>query len=78
MSATPSRCFRCGSTEVEDRPVEELVHRGAYVVALRLVAGVCANCGERYLQRDDVATIEDVRGRLERGDLEGFRVTADL
>ena len=78
MPATPSRCFRCGSTEVEERSVEELVHRGSYVVALRLVAGVCANCGERYLQRQDVATIEDVRRRLERGDLDGFRVTGEL
>ena len=78
MTATPSRCFRCGSTEVEDRSVEELVHRGPHVVALRFVAGVCAQCGERYLRREDAATIEDVRGRLERGELNGFRVTGEL
>lgn len=78
MSANLSKCFRCGSTEVEERPVEELVRRGQYVVALRLVADVCASCGERYLQREDVSTIEDVRRRLERGDLEGFRVTGEL
>jgi YgiT-type zinc finger domain-containing protein len=78
MPATLSRCFRCGATEVGDRPVEELVRRGSYVVALHLVAGVCANCGERYFKRDDVATLEDVRRRLERGDLDGFRVTGEL
>ena len=47
-------------------------------MALHLVAGVCANCGERYFKREDVATIEDVRRRLERGDLDGFRVTGEL
>ena len=78
MSAKLSRCFRCGSTELEARPVEELVRQGAYVVALRLVAEVCATCGERYLGREDVTTIEDVRSRLERGELQGFRVTGEL
>jgi len=38
MSATLSKCFRCGSTAIESRPVEELVRRGPYVVALRLMA----------------------------------------
>jgi YgiT-type zinc finger domain-containing protein len=78
MPGKLSKCFRCGSPEIEDRAVEELVRRGPYVVALRLVAGVCANCGERYLQREDVSTIEDVRRRLERGELDGFRVAGEL
>lgn len=75
---TLSRCSRCGGTDIQTRPVEELVHRGQYVVALRLVADVCASCGERYLQRTDVAMIEDVRTRLDRGELDGFRVTGEL
>jgi YgiT-type zinc finger domain-containing protein len=78
MSAKVSKCFRCGSTEIAAKSVEELVRRGPYVVALRLVADVCASCGERYLQRQDVSTIEDVRRRLERGELDGFRVTGEL
>ena len=78
MPGTLSKCFRCGSTEVESRAVEELVHRGSYVVALRLVADVCASCGEKYLQRSDVLKIEDVRRRLERGELDGFRVAGEL
>ena len=72
MSVNVSKCFRCGSTDTAARGVEELVRRGPYVVALRLVADVCSNCGERYLQRQDVSTIEDVRRRLELGQLEGF------
>jgi YgiT-type zinc finger domain-containing protein len=78
MSAKLSKCFRCGSSDIEERSVEELVRQRQYVVALRLPANVCSNCGERYLGRDDVTMIEDVRRRLERGDLEGFRVTGEL
>ena len=78
MPATLSKCFRCGSTEIQSRPVEELVRRGTYVVALQLVANVCTGCGERYLQRSDVLAIEDVRRRLERGQLDGFRVAGEL
>jgi hypothetical protein len=48
------------------------------VVALRFVADVCARCGEQYLQRSDVSMIEDVRQRLDRGELGGFRVAGEL
>jgi YgiT-type zinc finger domain-containing protein len=78
MLAKLSKCFRCGSTDLEDRPVEEFVRQGRYVVALRVPANVCANCGEQYFERDQVALFEDVRRRLEHGDLEGFRVTGEV
>jgi len=78
MLAKVSKCFRCGSTEIEDRPVEELVRQGRYVVALRVPANVCSNCEEQYFEKDQVATFEDVRRRLEHGDLEGFRVTGEV
>jgi YgiT-type zinc finger domain-containing protein len=78
MAATLSKCFRCGSGAIETRVVEELVRRGPYVAALRLRADVCTACGERFLDGDDVSTIESVRQRLDRGDLEGFRVAGEL
>jgi YgiT-type zinc finger domain-containing protein len=78
MLAKVSKCFRCGSTEIEDRPVEEFVRHGRYVVALRVPANVCSNCGEQYFERDQVTMFEDVRRRLEHGDLEGFRVTGEV
>lgn len=78
MLAKLSKCVRCGSTEIEDRPVEELVKQGRYVVALRVPANVCCNCGEQYFERDQVAMFEDVRRRLAHGDLEGFRVTGEV
>ena len=70
--------LRCGSTDIEDRPVEEFVRQGRYVVALRVPTNVCANCGEQFFERDQVALFEDVRQRLEHGDLEGFRVTGEV
>lgn len=73
-----SKCFRCGSTDIQDRLVEELVRQGKYVVALRLPANVCSNCGERYFDRDHVTQIEDIRPRLEHRELDGFRVTGEL
>lgn len=73
-----SKCFRCGSSEIEDRPVEELVRQGRYVVALRVPANVCSTCGEQYFARDQVAMFEDVKRRIEHGDLEGFRVTGEF
>jgi YgiT-type zinc finger domain-containing protein len=78
MAATLSKCFRCGSAAIEARVVEELVRRGPYVAALRLRADVCTACGEWFLDGDDVSTIEAVRQRLDRGDLEGFRVAGKL
>jgi YgiT-type zinc finger domain-containing protein len=78
VTAKLGRCFRCGTGEIDQRIVEELVRRGRYVVAIRLSAEVCSNCGERYFEGEDVAMIEDVRVRLERGELDGFRITGEL
>ena len=78
MLAKLSKCLRCGSTEIEDRPVEELVRQGRYVVALRVAANVCSTCGEQYLAKDQVAMFEEVRRRLEHRDLAGFRATGEV
>jgi YgiT-type zinc finger domain-containing protein len=73
-----SRCFRCGSTDIRERLVEEHVRQGRYVVALQIPAEACSNCGERYFSRDHAEHIEDVRRRLENQELSGFRVSGTL
>ena len=78
MPAKLSKCFRCGSNDIQDRRVEEFVRQGRYVVALRLPANVCSNCGEQYFEGDQVALLEDVRRRVQQGELEGFRVTGEV
>lgn len=78
MSATLSKCFRCGATDIQERLIEELVRQGPYVVALRLPANVCSSCGERYFDRERATQLEDIRRRLEHRELAGFRVTGEL
>jgi YgiT-type zinc finger domain-containing protein len=78
MLAGLNQCFRCGSTEIEGRPVEELVRRGRYVAVVRVPANVCSDCGEQYFEKGQVEMFEDVRRRLEHGNLEGFRVTGEV
>lgn len=72
MLARLSRCFRCGSTAIECRPVEELVRWGRCVAVLRVPANVCSECGEQYFEKRQVEMFEDVRRRLERGISRGF------
>jgi hypothetical protein len=58
--------------------VEELVRQGKYVVALRVPANVCGECGEKYYEKRHVEQFEDIRRRLQHGDLDGFKVTGEV
>lgn len=74
MSASLSRCVRCGSTDLDDREIEELVRAGDDVAALRVLATVCHRCGEQYFSQGVIERIEEVRRKLDAGDVDGFRV----
>ena len=78
MARQLSRCFRCGSTEIQPRRSEEFVREGRYVVATPIEADVCAKCGERYLPGSTVKQLEQLRDRVRRSDLEGLTVTGEL
>lgn len=78
MQAGLSKCFRCGSSDLQDKEVEELLRYGRYVVALRTKATACLRCGERYFDRDTVRLFEEMRQKIGEGDLDGFRVTGEL
>jgi YgiT-type zinc finger domain-containing protein len=75
---TLTKCARCGSAEVEERPVEKLIRAGSNVLALSVHAAVCRRCGERYFDRETVACFEESRKRLERGQLDGYRAVGAL
>ena len=77
-TASLSRCFRCGSTELAKGEVEDLTRHGRYVIAMRVMATVCRRCGERYFDGDTVRLFEQTREKVRRGDLEGLRVTGEL
>ena len=76
--ASLSKCFRCGSTDLHDKDVEELIRLGRYVVAMRTRATVCDRCGERYFDQQTVQLFEATRQKIGRGDLEGLQVTGQL
>jgi YgiT-type zinc finger domain-containing protein len=67
VTASLSRCARCGSTDLEDRDTEKLVRVGDDVAALRVRATVCHRCGERYLSKEAIRDLERVRRDLDEG-----------
>ena len=73
MSATLSKCMRCGSADLEDRVVEKLVRGGDDVAVLRVQATVCRHCGERYLPHETVRSLERARHDLAEGKVSQFR-----
>ena len=78
VSANLSKCFRCGSTDLQDKDVEDLIRHGRYVVAMRAQATVCDRCGERYFDQDTVKRFEAIRQKIANGDFEGLRVAGEL
>lgn len=73
MTASLSRCARCGSSDLEDKDVEKLVRGGDDVAALRVRATVCHHCGERYFSVDAIRVLEQARRDLVEGKLTHFR-----
>jgi YgiT-type zinc finger domain-containing protein len=67
------RCARCGSDDIETRPVERMVRGGSDAAVVSVEASVCRNCGERFFPIDAIREMESTRKRLERGDVAGFR-----
>ena len=73
MTASLSRCARCGSSDLEDKAIEKRIRGGDDVAALRVRATVCHHCGERYLPLDAVRALEQARKDLAEGKLTRFR-----
>jgi YgiT-type zinc finger domain-containing protein len=78
VTASLSRCARCGATDLEDREIEKLVRGGADVAALRAHATVCRHCGERYFPNEAIRALEQVRRVLSEGKVAGFRTLGRL
>ncbi len=78
MTASLSRCSRCGSTDLEERIVEKLLRGGQHVLALRVPATVCHRCGERYFAKEVIEVFESSRRKLERGELEDYQPVGQM
>jgi len=66
------KCPVCGGEAVEKR-VEELLRGGMHTVVLEVWAEVCLHCGERLYSQETVRHFEQVRAKLERGEVEDFQ-----
>jgi len=66
------KCPVCGGEIVEKR-VEKLLRGGAHTAVLEVWAEVCLHCGERLYSQETVRHFEQVRAKLERGEVEDFQ-----
>jgi YgiT-type zinc finger domain-containing protein len=66
-------CYICGNDDAyELREIDEPVTVGQNTAIVRIHAAVCRFCGERVFDLPNRARLEEVRSRLERGEVAGF------
>ena len=66
------KCPVCGG-EVVRKGVEKLLRGGRHTAVLTVEAEVCLRCGERLYAPDIVRRFEQIRGKLERQEVDEFR-----
>lgn len=64
-------CPVCGG-ELVKKQVEELLRGGVNTAVLEVWAEVCLRCGERLYSQETARQFEQVRAKLERGQVEDF------
>ena len=52
------------------KKVEEEIRLGSNILLVPMEVLVCLSCGERYYDKKAMKTIEEMRSRLQKGDLE--------
>jgi YgiT-type zinc finger domain-containing protein len=67
-----AKCPVCGSQLVE-KAVEKLLRGGNHVAVLQVRAEVCHHCGERLYSVETVRRFEEIRNKLEQGDVGRFQ-----
>jgi YgiT-type zinc finger domain-containing protein len=67
-----SSCPVCGG-ELVEKQVEKLLRGGNNTAVLEVQAEVCLRCGERLYSVETVGQFEQVRAKLERGQVEEFQ-----
>jgi len=56
-----------------EKQVEKLLRGGAHTAVLEVWAEVCLRCGERLYTLETVRQFEQVRAKLERGEVGDFQ-----
>ena len=67
-----SCCPVCGGEAIQKR-VEKLIRGGVHTAILEVGAEVCLRCGERLYSVETVRQFEQVRAKLEHGEVEEFQ-----
>ncbi len=67
-----SKCPVCGGDLVE-KEVEKLLRGGVHTAVVTVRAEVCLHCGERLYSQDTVRRFEQIRSKLERGEVTDFQ-----
>ena len=62
----------CGG-ELVEKEVEKLLRGGNHTAVLQVAALLCRRCGERLYDENTVRRFEEIRGKLERRETDGFR-----
>ena len=65
------KCPVCGGEFVE-KEVEKLLRGGIHTAVLRVSAEVCLHCGERLYTQETVRRFEEIRTKLQRGEIADF------
>jgi YgiT-type zinc finger domain-containing protein len=66
-----SKCPTCASA-LEVKQVEEVVAGGRDVVRVQVEAEVCNRCGQYLFSPETVRQFEEIRCKLEAGDISSF------
>jgi YgiT-type zinc finger domain-containing protein len=66
------KCPVCGG-ELVEKEVEKLLRGGVHTAVLRVQAEVCLQCGERIYPAETVKRFEEIRGKLERQEVNEFQ-----
>jgi YgiT-type zinc finger domain-containing protein len=59
--------------ELVEKQVEKLLRGGNNTAVLEVQAEVCLRCGERLYSQETVRQFEQIRAKLERGQVEEFQ-----
>ncbi len=63
------KCVICKSSDVVEKEVEEEIRVNSDITLYPIKTKVCNSCGERYYDRETMALLEEVRGKLKKKEL---------
>jgi len=67
------KCPVCGG-ELVEKEVEKLLKGGVNTAVVKVTAEVCLRCGERFYSEETVRKFEQIRYKLEHGDVSEFQL----